>query len=321
MLTAPFPFYGSKRYVVDEVWQRFGSPIQYIEPFCGSAAILLGAPKPASLEIINDGSGFIANFWRAVKYQPAVVARWADYPVLHVDLGARHIWLMDQREKLAEGLQDPNWPGDTQCAGWWLWGQCAWIHKGWCSWTGKPGRKAGLGRYGVPASGTIPFRQNPGQGIHSRQSSSLKSSSEGIPEDVQLMTSAGRNAWVCLHQLMVRLDRVLILHGDWKRCIENNFNNYGGDSTAIFLDPPYAEHEYLYGRDLPPVALEACSWAKAHAHLRVALAGHLGDYDGLEDFDCFTWSSGKPSTGVEAIWFSPACLKPIELPNLMEAFG
>jgi D12 class N6 adenine-specific DNA methyltransferase len=110
MLTSPFPFYGSKRYVIDEVWQRLGSPIQYIEPFCGSAAILLGAPKPASLEIINDGSGFIANFWRAAKAQPAEVARWADYPISHVDLGARHIWLMAQREKLAEGLQDPNWP-------------------------------------------------------------------------------------------------------------------------------------------------------------------------------------------------------------------
>jgi hypothetical protein len=117
MLTAPFPFYGSKRYVVDEVWRRFGSPIQYIEPFCGSAAILLAAPKPASLEIINDGSGFIANFWRAVNYQPENVARWADYPVIHVDLGARHIWLMDQREKLAEGLQDPNWPGGCAMCG------------------------------------------------------------------------------------------------------------------------------------------------------------------------------------------------------------
>jgi DNA adenine methylase len=337
MLTAPFPFYGNKKFVVDEVWQRFGSPVQYIEPFCGSAAILLGAPKPASLEVVNDANGFIANFWRAVKYQPSEVAKWADYPVSHVDLGARHRWLMEQREQLGENLQDPNWPGDAQCAGWWLWGQCASSYKGWCFWTGKPPRKAGsfgygvpasgtlpyrgcqgINRatpYGVPASGTIPFRSEPGKGIH------YKSSSEGIPEDVQLMTSAGRNAWVCLHQLMERLDRVHILHGNWKRCISNNFNKYGGDSTAIFLDPPYAEHEYLYGRDLPPVALEACNWAKAHAHLRVALAGHLGDYEGLEDWESFTWSSGKPSTGIEAIWFSPACLKPIELPNLMEAFG
>ena len=330
MLTAPFPFYGNKKFVVDEVWQRLGSPIQYIEPFCGSAAILLGAPKPASLEIINDGSGFIANFWRAVKYQPENVARWADYPVIHVDLGARHRWLMEQREQLGENLQDPSWPGDAQCAGWWLWGQCAWIYKGWCSWTGamqkhsyKPGRKVGSRQaelgvqgYGVPASGTIPFRQNPGIGIY------RTTEDQGdIPEDTEFLTPSGRNAWVNLHELTERLARVLILHGDWKRCVSNNFNNYGKDSTAIFLDPPYAEHEYLYGRDLPPVALEACSWAKAHAHLRVALAGHLGDYDGLEDFDCFTWSSGKPSTGVEAIWFSPACLKPIELPNLIEDFA
>ncbi len=139
MLTAPFPFYGSKRYVVDEVWQRFGSPIQYIEPFCGSAAILLGAPKPASLEITNDGSGFIANFWRAVKYQPENVARWADYPISHVDLGARHLWLMEQREQLGENLQDPNsWPSLAGVTPIWR-----------RSTQKKRGKNASLGCYGV----------------------------------------------------------------------------------------------------------------------------------------------------------------------------
>lgn len=87
-LRAPFPYFGGKRDVIDLVWQRFGRVRQYIEPFCGSAAMLLGAPEPASLEVVNDANGFIANFWRAVKSQPAEVAREADYPVSHIDLGA-----------------------------------------------------------------------------------------------------------------------------------------------------------------------------------------------------------------------------------------
>ena len=133
-MLAPFPYFGVKRSVTSDVWLRLGSPAQYIEPFCGSAAMLLAAPRPASLEVICDGSGFIANFWRAVKHQPAAVAEWADYPVSHIDLGARHIWLMAQRERVGAAMQDCDWPGDAKVAGWWLWGQCCWIGSGWCEW-------------------------------------------------------------------------------------------------------------------------------------------------------------------------------------------
>lgn len=99
-MIAPFPYFGGKRDTAPDVWRRLGRPKQYIEPFCGSAAMLLAAPSPASLEVVCDTNGFIANFWRSVVYQPAEVARWADYPVSHIDLGARHRWLMDQRERI-----------------------------------------------------------------------------------------------------------------------------------------------------------------------------------------------------------------------------
>jgi hypothetical protein len=45
---SPFPYFGSKRSIADDVWKRLGSPTQYIEPFCGSAAMLLAAPRPAT---------------------------------------------------------------------------------------------------------------------------------------------------------------------------------------------------------------------------------------------------------------------------------
>lgn len=104
-LLAPFPYFGGKRSVAADVWDRLGAPTQYIEPFCGSAAILLAKHTPAPLEVICDSSGFIANFWRSVKHQPERVAEWADYPVSHIDLGARHIWLLAQRDRIGAELQ------------------------------------------------------------------------------------------------------------------------------------------------------------------------------------------------------------------------
>lgn len=44
-LKAPFPYFGGKRSVAADVWKRLGRPTQYIEPFCGSAAMLLAAPR------------------------------------------------------------------------------------------------------------------------------------------------------------------------------------------------------------------------------------------------------------------------------------
>ena len=131
---APFPWFGGKSTVADYVWRRLGSPKQYIEPFCGSAAILLAAPQPASLEVIGDANCYVANFWRALKFGPDDVTRWQDYPVSHIDLAARHRWLTEPARvaALREKLADPEWPGDPQIAGWWLWGQCCWIGSGWC---------------------------------------------------------------------------------------------------------------------------------------------------------------------------------------------
>lgn len=306
-LLAPFPFFGGKRSVAADVWKRLGSPAQYIEPFCGSAAVLLAAPRPASLEVVCDGSGFIANFWRAVKHQADAVAEWADYPVSHIDLGARHVWLMEERARIGVELHDPDWPGDAKVAGWWLWGQCCWIGSGWCEWSGagaargqrRQGRTgAGEGAdpssagRGVQALGKVPHASDAGRGRHER-----------------LLTSAGRTAWRWLHQLADRLERVRIVHGDWSRCLNNHF---GGDDTAVFLDPPYRAYERLYG-DTTPVADAVEAWARDNAHLRVALCGHRGDYT-LPGWDEVEWSrgrltySGGKTTDEECIWYSPACL-------------
>jgi len=133
-LHAPFVYFGGKSAIASVVWERFGPVKQYIEPFCSSAAVLLAAPKPASLEVVGDINYYIANFWRAVKYQPDALTEAADYPVSHIDLHARHAWLKQPERvtALVASLADPEWPGDVKIAGCFLWGQCCWIGSGWC---------------------------------------------------------------------------------------------------------------------------------------------------------------------------------------------
>jgi DNA adenine methylase len=311
-MKAPFPYFGGKRTIASDVWARLGRPTQYIEPFCGSAAMLLAAPSPASLEVVNDANGFIANFWRAVKYQPAAVAEWADYPVSHIDLGARHRWLMEQRDALGSSLHDPDWPGDAKVAGWWLWGQCSWIGSGWCEWDGKVPHVSDAGR-GVQALGQVPHVSDAGRGVQALgQVPRVSSAGMGV-----LLTSGGRTAWRWLHELAARLDRVRVVHGDWRRCLNHH---YGGSDTAVFLDPPYEGYGELYGAS--SVAAEVAAWAQAHPHLRVALCGHGGDYT-LPGWSVQEWSRGKltygggSTTDAECIWYSPACIDP--QPSLWEA--
>lgn len=94
-LTAPFPYFGSKRHAAGLIWQALGDVASYCEPFAGSLAVLLRRPGgPGRIETINDLSGHIANFGRSVKSQPEEVARHLDYPVIEQDLHARHRWLL-----------------------------------------------------------------------------------------------------------------------------------------------------------------------------------------------------------------------------------
>ena len=43
-LAAPFPYFGGKSGASETVWAAFGDVANYVEPFAGSAAMLLNAP-------------------------------------------------------------------------------------------------------------------------------------------------------------------------------------------------------------------------------------------------------------------------------------
>ena len=177
-LRAPFPWFGGKRRAAALVWGALGDVRNYVEPFAGSAAVLLARPIPEDagrlLETINDADGLLANFWRALRADPEAVAHHADWPVNENDLHARHAWLVGRRENLTARLEgDPDWY-DAKAAGWWVWGCCAWIGSGWCTGRGPwgiaedEGHKvlARLGGAGLGVKRQLPHLSNAGQGIN-----------------------------------------------------------------------------------------------------------------------------------------------------------
>jgi hypothetical protein len=169
-LRAPFPWNGGKSRVADTAWRALGSDcVNYIEPFFGSGAMLLGRPGGAGkIETVNDIDGGIVNFYRAIQNEPDEVAKWCDWPVSELDLHARHAWLVGRLDVVADELRaDPHF-FDAKVAGWWVWGICQWIGTGWCG---------GI-RHGEPRPNL-----NSGQGVHAQGTRELPHARPHVSDD------------------------------------------------------------------------------------------------------------------------------------------
>jgi DNA adenine methylase len=119
-LRAPFPWCpGGKSTIAGEVWARLGDTPNFVEPFAGSAAMLLARPHDYSTrtETINDADGFISNTYRAIAYDPEETAYWCDRPVSEVELTSWHLWLKAQRPDLTERLMADPFYFDPVVAG------------------------------------------------------------------------------------------------------------------------------------------------------------------------------------------------------------
>lgn len=303
-LQAPFPYFGGKRTVARQVRQRFGKVKQYLDPLCGSLAVLL-EDEPAGQETVGDLNLYIANFWRSVKNQPDAVADAADYPVIHIEQTARHRWLCEPERvaELRESLMDPEWHGDAKIAGWWVWGQCCWIGQGWCSGSqGNNGKvphtfNRGNGINAARGRDQVPVSDISGKGVHSHRLRDQVPFTSRIGAGVHKVANRG-----AIHRLMnelsVRLRHVVVINGDWTRCLNSYYGRGSGQVTAIFFDPPYLSFERLY-RDSEPVACAVEMWCREHGDtegLRIALCGHAGDYD-LPGWDCVQWSRDSCTYG------------------------
>jgi hypothetical protein len=208
-LRAPFPWFGGKARVAEHVWQRLGAVgpdacQHYIEPFLGSAAVLLARPGGAGkVETVNDADGYLVNLWRALRAAPAELAEAVVGPVAEVDKHARHLSLVERGPELVSRLLSDPHAYDLELASWWLWGQCTWFGKGWCENVGPWGRTED-GTFGrVPAEHTGPRVM--------RQGLQLNSGNGVLAMDVDLPSWFARIA--------ERLHRVRIAQGDWQRVV------------------------------------------------------------------------------------------------------
>lgn len=74
----PVSYYGGKTTVADEIVALLPSHDAYVEPFCGSLAVLLAKP-PSKLETVNDLDAELVTFWRVLRERPDDLARAAAF--------------------------------------------------------------------------------------------------------------------------------------------------------------------------------------------------------------------------------------------------
>lgn len=63
---APFPWMGSKSRLAGDIIHLFPAHTAYVEPFGGSAAVLL-SKQPSDVEVYNDASHWLTNFFRVLQ--------------------------------------------------------------------------------------------------------------------------------------------------------------------------------------------------------------------------------------------------------------
>lgn len=330
-MKAPFPWFGGKSRIAPVVWQALGDVPGFIEPFCGSGAVLLNRPAPEAgsrrVETINDMDGLVCNFWRAVKDDPAEVAHYADWPVVENDLHARHMWLVERKDTLQERLEgDPDFY-DAKAAGWWVWGMACWIGSEFCSGKGpwKIVRKDSvrqlvhLGDAGRGVSRQLVHLGNAGRGV-SRQRVNLGDAGMGVNRALVHLSDAGMGdpgngecglrAWMAA--LAHRFNRVRVCCGDWRRICGGRSGDAlqhffaCGEPCGVFLDPPYSAEagraETIYRRESLTVAHDVREWAVRHGNdrrLRIVLCGYNGEHKMPRGWRELAWkaSSGYSMTG------------------------
>ena len=282
------------------------------------------SPEPSLIETVNDLDCYLANFWRAVRADPDQVAHHADWPVSEADLRARHRWLVNQKEFRSRMLVDPDFH-DPKIAGWWVWGVSCWIGDGWCSskaaavgeiarapeeWEARPHvTEGGMGVHAVGAA--QPSHRRLG-GVHAKRPS-LERGGRGVQRST-VDTLAGLRTW--FRELEVRLRRVRILCGDWKRAVGPALTTSWAAEAGVLLDPPYdpkMRKRTLYAQDSAGLAKDVRDWALEAGkdrRMRIALCGLEGEHAMPDDWEKVSWKAASETRNAanERIWFSPGCL-------------
>jgi hypothetical protein len=296
-LKPPFSYFGIKTKVAALVWEHFGSPDVYLEPFFGAGAVLLGRPCVSGVEMVNDLDCYIANFWRALQQEPDVIAKYLPYPVTETDIVIRYEWLSQRRVSVRESVQKNYKYYDAEVAGIWLWLVSLW-------WGEIPlckGKADGTARAKRPRLGSdFAGRRYGDRGLKACQ------------------------MW--LATFTERMRKVRVLCGDWKRAIPSTAYLATLGTTAVFLDPPYGyatqRCKQIYSEESGSVASAVCEWALKHGgnpNYRIALCGLEGEHEMPKEWEKVGWDTGggfgtnygaiAKRGALERIWFSPHCIR------------
>jgi len=313
-LNAPFPYFGRKSRIAHLVWERLGQPAHYIEPFCGTCAVLLARPDydpSLHTETVNDADGHIANVWRALQFAPDEVAKWCDWPVNHADLMARKAYINDKTDILLENLcADPKW-FDAEVAGYYIWAASCWIGSG------------------LTRPGAIPHVTSKGMGVHaSGQIPHLSCKGKGVHSNVKYFIYD----WFAT--LSARLRNVRVVCGDWARVCGGDWQDSTWPNVGIFFDPPYSAEagrdNGIYAVESQTVAHDVREWCRGRASratYRICLAGYYDEHSSLldEGWTVHQWKAGggygntarseeetqgQKNRHKEALFFSPHCVQP-----------
>ena len=327
-LAAPFPYFGGKRRAAPRIWQALGDPSGYVEPFAGSAAVLLARPAFTGrrVETLNDADGWLVNCWRAIQLNPDAVAAAAWGPVAEIDYHARLAWLQERRTPdLVAWLEGNPEAHDAKAAGWWLYVLACGI-----------GDPFGPGPWRVVDGHLrkLPHLGDAGRGVN-RELPHLGNAGQGVNRELPHLGDAGQGQLQAyMQRLADRLHRVRITCGSWERVVKPSVtrSGTGGDGTrAIFLDPPYATSGDLYAESSEGVAEAVRAWCQAAPReLRIILCGYDTEHDDLLRHG---WSvtEGKAGGGAgysvnptngrrERLWLSPACIG-TQQPSLLEGIS
>ena len=278
-LQAPFPYYGCKNSISKIVWNAFGNPKIYLEPFFGSGAILLTRPNLSnnSIEIINDLDGHVTNVWRCLKLNPDSLIKYCDWPISHLDLIARKKYLLKIKNSLEESLKNDLEFSDPKAASIWIWYACTSICGDMTSRNSLPNLMSNSGIHKITARSTTLLFD-----------------------------------W--FSQLSKRLRYVKIVCSNWSSICGNWLDQE--KSIAIFLDPPYLGSEKTYytsSKNLSNEVREYCYEKGQLPNYKIILCGYdehqeLMNYGWTSiNWKAKGWFSKNDNRFKERIYFSPAC--------------
>ena len=305
-LKLPYPWFGGKTRATPSIWKALGDCGNYVEPFFGGGAALLLRPDYDPLkhtETINDIDSNLANFWRSLQRDPEALLYHCDYPVTEVDLQARHAWLVQKTwgdgSDFSERMREDSEFYDAKQAGWWVWGVCTSIGTFLEGPTHKRRSIPSLGNGGRGIHRKMPHLSDGGMGVHRKKAADLRE---------------------YIDALSTRTRRVRVTCGDVMRVLAPSVTTHNRGVTGVLLDPPYASHEKIYGKDVQPVSSRTREWAIASGNnpkLRIVLCGYEGEHEMPPDWRKVAWKAnggysnqgnGNTNATKERLWLSPHCL-------------